>query len=207
MSVARMAALMSQTPFVQYIGSAAHEEGLATVPLPAGAQVGDFCVAMYSSARTIGGGSGATWTTRGEVGTSNVSGRQLLAGDFSTPIMLNDVSPVCVMVWRGPIALSTVRTSGSGSAPAFPSVGTIPMTGFTKSARALAIVGAATGVNGLAEFQRLPFQNVVGNSLVNLQQQLASMTNLANYTNGATLNVITSLGPGSASAAVYELLY
>lgn len=205
MSIARLVALMAQAPYVQYIGSASHEEGSATIPIPSGAQVGDFLVAMYSSARTIGGGSGAAWTTRNEVGTSSVSGRQLLADDFTTSITLNNNSPVAVMAWRGPIALSTVRTSGSGSISS--GVGAYSMTGFTKSARAVAIIGAVTGVNGSASVEQPPFQNSVGNALVNLQQQLTSMTTLANYTNGAALNVVTSAGPGSASSAVYELLY
>lgn len=207
MSVARLVATMAQTPFASYIGSASHNETTSDVPLPASAQVGDFCIIQYSSARTLSGGAGVAWTsTTDPNGWTRIDGRQLLAGDFSTPLVLNAASPVIVMIWRGPVAISAARTSGTGSVGGPPAVSSFSMTGFTKSARAVAIAGFAVGVNASGELLQPPFQASAQVGPVNLRIKGYSMTSLANYTNGAAISCDVSSGPGTADAIVFELL-
>lgn len=191
----------------QYVGSASHNEFSSGVPLPIGVAVGDLCVITFITSRTMSGGSGTGWTTfTTNSGQVKVSWKRLEAADISVPMVLNDVAPVTVMVWRGPTSLSAQRTSGSGAAPSSPTVGSFTMTGFTKSVQCLGLVGFALGVNCTAEMPGPPWQQGVVNGPTTFRQSISSVTTLANYPDDTTFNVITSFGPGTGYAAVHELL-
>lgn len=191
----------------QFIGSASHNEFSSGVPLPAGCAIGDLCVITFITSRTMSGGSGTGWTTfTTNSGQVKVSWKRLEAADISVPMVLNDVAPVTVMVWRGPTSLSAQRTSGSGAAPSSPTVGSFTMTGFTKSVQCLGLVGFTLGINGTAVLASPPWQQGVSAGPITFGQTISGITTLSNYTDGAGIDCITSAGPGTGYAAVHELL-
>jgi hypothetical protein len=120
MSLSRIVAMMAGQGFATFVGSASHNETSTGVPIPAAAQVGDFCVVIYYTSRTISGGSGAVWTTDTSVSQTKVSYRQLLADDLTVPIVQDNVGPVLVFVFRGPSIIAPIDVETySGSVLAY----------------------------------------------------------------------------------------
>lgn len=191
----------------QYVGSASHNEFSSGVPLPIGVAVGDLCVVSYHAPRTLSGGAGSGWTTfTTDGGNVKASWKRLQAGDISTPLVLDGNAPVTVMAWRGPTSISAQRTSGSGAAPASPTVGSFSMTGFTKDAQCVGLVAFALGLNGTAEMPGPPWEFGVNAGPLTFQQAISTITTPSKYVNGTSLDCITSFGPGTGYAAVHELL-
>ncbi|WP_332763915.1 hypothetical protein [Phenylobacterium sp.] len=192
-------------PAVEFVGKASHNELTSGVPLHANAREGDYALFLYFPPRTISGGSGTAWNIENVMAsTAKLAHRRLEPGDLTTPITLDDVSPVISLVYRGPVGISAERTSVAFTGTS------VTMTGFTKSANAVAMIGLLHGDGDLGILSMtvgLPWASGEIQGPDAWFEGVYYLNDMAGYTNGAGIGVNGSAVVANKYAAVYELLY
>lgn len=201
-----LATIMAMSsPGFEFVGTASHDETTSGVPLPSGCRVGDHCIFIFFPGRVISGGSGTAWTQVNIMSsTVTLAHRPLEAGDLSTPITLDAVSPVITIVYRGASGISAERTSVSFTGS------TTSMAGFTKAQNTGALVGFVHGTGDLGTLALqfgAPWQASVGPQGPSAWfESLSYLNNPAVYVDGTAFPVLASVAAGDKYASVIEVL-
>jgi hypothetical protein len=197
--------MMSGSRF-QFVGQSSVNETNTVVPIPAGSLAGDYCVIIYFPSRTFTGGSGTAWTIINILSsTVKLAHRRLEPGDLTTPLTMSDVTPIITIVYRGVNGISAERTGVS-----FTGVSTV-MTGFTKSANAVALLGIIHGDGDLATLSLTDSTGVDWTSGT-IQgpdawfEGMYYMANASNYTNGSDFAINGAATVANKYGGVFELL-
>lgn len=204
MSLMRLVAMAAARPQAVLIGMAGAPQSATTIPIPSGAQVGDYIVANFFSGRNIAGGSGTAFNTV-TFGDAKIAHRKLEAGDLTTPITLSANSPSIVGVWRGPQSMSAQVSALSWSDPSEDQ-----MPGFSKSDTCIGIVGVGVSDTSIIQFWRRgpeggQFEHRSGASSTGLGFAMGSLTDVDGYVDGTSFPVGGG-GVLSKTARIYELL-